>query len=223
MALLSEETLRTYGQCFAFLGNTLLKPMTQTSSIGLDPSFWEDFPCFGSDEVKKAIDDCLAYAHCAVGDHSDADGAVLDVSVEYTHLFVGPPSPVAPPWETLHRSADASVGFGEATFEMRHLLRKAELRLCGESNQYEDHMGIELLYLSVLCQRAAERMAVGGVDAGTDEMGAIRAFIEQHPLSWVDSLISQVEKVRPEGYFVNALRLTKALLQVVRFEASSSL
>ena len=39
---------------------------------------------------------------------------------------------------------------------MRERLRALGLELCNENNQYEDHVGIELLYLSELCRRASE-------------------------------------------------------------------
>ena len=49
-------------QAFAFLGNSLLAPMSQTSPAGLLPEFWEEFPDFDNKEVGDAIEGCLEFA-----------------------------------------------------------------------------------------------------------------------------------------------------------------
>ena len=48
----------TYSQVFAFLGNSLLSPMKQTSDAGMDPAFWASFPDFGDDAVASACKRC---------------------------------------------------------------------------------------------------------------------------------------------------------------------
>ena len=193
---------RALSEAYAFLGNSLLSPMTLTEPAGIDPAFWEAFPRFSDEGIAAAADACAAFARDAyaaeaarIGDApdggaaraeraSDEDGVDEDgvraalierVSVEYTKLFVGPPVPAAAPWETMYRgsNADASpsapgakegaaYGFGEPTFQMRSLLRGIGLELSNENRQYEDHMGIELLYLSQLCRLRAQGTGEGG-------------------------------------------------------------
>lgn len=50
---MSDEQL---AEALAFCGNSLLSPMTQTSSIGLDPSFWRNFPAFDDERVAAATE-----------------------------------------------------------------------------------------------------------------------------------------------------------------------
>lgn len=126
--------------------------------------------------------------------------ALTDVAVEYTRLFVGPPSPAAPPWETMYRAGGTSVGFGEATFHMRQLLREHGLELSNEDRQYEDHMGIELLLLSGLCRM--------------QDAPAAQSFIAEHPLTWIDAFASKVSESSPKGYYAALLALTRALLEL---------
>ncbi len=201
-----ETTLpwKTLSEVYGFLGNSLLKPMTQTAHAGLDPAFWEVFPDFGSEQVRNSLDALAAHARKAaeLGEIAAAE----QCAVEYTRLFVGPPSPAAPPWETLNRNADVTVGFGEATFQMRALLRDAGLELRNDNNQYEDHMGIELLYLSECCRRAQEN------EEGSD-IAAIHAFVEEHPLSWIDAFRVRVAGAFPEGYFDCLLALAESILR----------
>ena len=143
---------------------------------------------------------------------SDGCDPVERCAVEYTRLFVGPPRPAAAPWETMHRAGGsaavggATVGFGQATFEMRALLREAGLEVKNENNQYEDHIGIELLYLSALCARAAE-----GEEGAVEE---VRAFAEDRLLAWLPFLRAAAEEAAPDGYLPLLLALADALLRV---------
>ena len=153
-----DVSWKELSEAYAFVGNSLLKPMTQTSDVGLDPAFWEAFPTFGSSEVAGVCAALAAYALAArEAAASDGRDAVECCAVEYTRLFVGPPRPAAAPWETMYRGGaavgGATVGFGQATFEMRALLREAGLEVKNENNQYEDHIGIELLYLALRPRR----------------------------------------------------------------------
>ena len=198
-------------EAYAFVGNSLLKPMTQTSDVGLEPAFWEAFPTFGSSEVAGACAALAAYALAArEAAASDGRDAVECCAVEYTRLFVGPPRPAAAPWETMYRGGaavgGATVGFGQATFEMRALLREAGLEVKNENNQYEDHIGIELLYLSALCARAAE-----GEEGAVEE---VRTFAEDRLLAWLPFLRAAAEEAAPDGYLPLLLALADALLRV---------
>lgn len=213
MPSLNADTWSAYAQACAFMGNSLLKPMTQTSPVGLDPAFWAAFPDFGSEEVRLAAGKCANFAQGLTD--VEHNRAVEQVAVEYTRLFVGPSSPAAPPWETMYRSGNTSVGFGEATFEMRRLLREAGLQLSNENNQYEDHMGIELLYISVRCQRVADALAAGDEAAAEALAIRVRAFASQRPSSWIGAFIDRVEEAFPNGYFSCVLRLSSEMLKVL--------
>ncbi|MDO4289929.1 MAG: molecular chaperone TorD family protein [Eggerthellaceae bacterium] len=221
--MVSANDWQMRAEAYAFLGNSLLAPMTQTSDVGCDPAFWEAFPDFGNAEVARAAAELAAWARQQAESDIAREKLVERVSVEYTHLFVGPPSPAAPPWETMNRREGATVGFGEPTFQMRALLREAGLELSGENRQYEDHLGIELLYASELCRRAGEDADAddGGtdaeIDAGAD--GKIDAntpsdlarFLDEHPRGWIDAFARRVEDAAPDGYFARFVALVRAV------------
>lgn len=195
----------TLSEVYGFLGNSLLKPMTQTGRVGIESAFWEAFPDFGDEDTRCAIKALVCYAKEAalLGE----DIAVQRSAEEYTRLFIGPPSPAAPPWETFYCREGVTVGFGEATFQMRELLREAGLEVRNENNQYEDHMGIELLYLSTLCARMFDS------DAKQVDIFRIGDFIDLHPLSWVKPFRGRVSVAFPQGYFDCLLGLTEGILR----------
>ncbi len=191
----------TLGQECAFLGNTLLTPMRRTEKVGLDPLFWEKFPTLGSDGLNRACLNMRDYV-AWLGKNAQ-DDPVTDVSVEFTSLFIGPPEPKAAPWETMYRGDGANVGFGQATFEMNRLLQDAGLKMSGESNQYADHMGIELLYLSELC---------GRVSRGECECSEVKRYVSEHPAGWVCVFRDKVHAAAPDGYFDRLLAIESELL-----------
>lgn len=195
---MDREMIEGYADAFAFVGNSLLSPMSQNSSAGLEAEFWDNFPDFGVRGVESAVFNCARRA--AILREEFCDRAVTEVSVEFTHLFVGPPRPAVAPWETFYRvQGVCDTGFGNATFKMRRRLHEAGLELQNENNQYEDHMGIELLFLSVLCRR--------GVDS--DE---IRSYISHHPGFWIVRFRDAIVSNRPDGYFSTLVKLAEELV-----------
>lgn len=202
---MEAESWKTLSEVYGFMGNSLLKPMSQTPAVGLEPAFWSEFPDFGDEAVAEAVEGC-AQAASRLIEAAEERGVdpVQACSVEYTRLFVGPPSPAAPPWETMYRGENVTVGFGQATVEMRALLCETGLELRNENNQYEDHLGIELLYLSTVCARLAEE---------PDENGAqVASFMDEHPLAWAGKLRDRIAQDSPDGYFAALVDLVQAVL-----------
>jgi len=204
-----------YAEALAFVGNSLLAPMNQTGTVGLEPEFWESFPSFDDVHVAVALEACGAYAVAAQQLAAEGGNPVQQASVEYTKLFVGPPRPAAAPWETMYRpgSEGATVGFGQATFEMRALLREAGLEVSNENNQYADHIGIELLYASVLCERLAQ--ADGDIEAQEELAEKLKGFAQNHPLAWIGKLQVAVASVEPTGYIAALIELGRSLLSSI--------
>ena len=213
MRSMTCEEWTVASQLYAFLGNSLLSPMSRTESVGLDPAFWRDLGGLLDGALADPAESLASWAERASADSSRSE-AVQRVSVEFTKLFVGPPKPAAAPWESANGPVESHVGFGEATFAMRERLRALGLELCNENNQYEDHVGIELLYLSELCHRASEGPSgAAACDAAVPDAEEIASFVREHPLIWVARLREKVAASQPEGYFVRLLDLVLALLR----------
>lgn len=265
--LSNKDALRAYAEVFAFLGNSLLSPVSQTPTVGLDSSFWEEFPTFDSAKVQEEVVGLIDWSKALTQSHSQSNsehslefnsgqnfnsnyehdlegnfeqnfdssyesvsqsnaGNTLDpvtaLSVEYTRLFIGPPSPAAAPWETFYRNEEVTSGFGHATIEMRDALRSAGLQVSNKNNQYEDHIGIELLYVSHLCSSTQQfESNVQNVQSLADEAPSLHEglsgkdidFIKVHPLSWIEKLQEKVRLSASQSYYDHLLGLSKALLE----------
>ena len=188
-------------QAFAFLGNSLLAPLSQTGQMGLDEGFWRTFPSFESSEVRAALDRMARIVRRV----ASSDDAVSEVSVEFTHLFVGPPRPAAAPWETAYRT-DGHVGFGAATVDMQQRLERLKLKVSNENRQFADHVGLELLYLSELLRRAGE-----GDKECAREAPAFAAKMGE----WVPALRERIAHEASGGYYEGIADIALALLACV--------
>lgn len=194
-------------RAYAFLGNSLLSPMNQTDSLGLDPAFWKAFPDFGNEPLRRALDAMADRMLDEGGEHSRQE-RVRCISVEYAKLFIGPPEPAAPPWESMHGDHVPDVGFQEPAFQMQGLFRAIGVEVSGPSNQYADHMGLELLYVSERLRLQADD-APGAADIKPD----VDQFLKEHPLSWIDSLEAQANGICPQGYYACVLGIAQVLMR----------
>ena len=200
----SEAACVLLAERFAFLGNSLLRPMGSGTACGLNEGFWEAFAAglgragfLGA--ARSALGRLAAHAR-READAATADEAVLRIAQEHARLFVGPPKPAAPPWETMYAQPGriGAVGFGRATFAMQDLLRAAGLRMAGESNQYADHLGIELLSLPRFWAVARPRRP-------TPHASRPSALPGRPPS------LSAVSEAAPDGYYRGVAELVCAL------------
>ena len=192
-------------QTLAFLGNSLLGPMEHDAAFGLDPAFWEVFP---ADRENALVDEALgSLARWAHGQGSLEPDAALDrVNTEYARLFIGPPRPAAAPWQTMYAGEETHVGMGRPAFQMKQRLREAGMELRCAGQQYEDHIGLELLLASVYVEREA---------AGSLEAGTACSFAQDCPLAWIGLLRERAAAAAPEGYYALLLQLAHGVLQTV--------
>lgn len=227
MQTFSNDDWRSASELYAFLGNSLLDPMNRTETVGLDVGFWIAISKMFNGSLENEATALASWADDHVKENRER--VVRDVSVEFTHLFVGPPKPAAPPWESAYGNTESHVGFGAATHEMRGIMRDMGLSLRNENNQYEDHIGIELLIASEMCRRIANGLscdAAGDVaeeidatpqcgDSSEDDVMDAARFVEyvnEHPLRWIGKMRARVSAEAPDGYFARVLGLAEAAL-----------
>ena len=204
-------------QMYALFGNSLLRPLGKEAANLLDASFWLSFPLDASNERIESGITGLANA-CNKIASNQGDDAVDALAIEYTRLFIGPGTPLAPPWESLYvgcnekscaddgsgdaaGSAGSAVLFGRPTFEVKEMMRKRGLSLGPDIHQLEDHIAVEMLCLAA----SIEGLEVSGVTRDVIE-GDLN-FIEQHPLSWIEPLTRRVQATEEYGFYGSLLEL----------------
>lgn len=223
---MDEQSWQQLESAYAFLGNSLLAPISQTERFGLDHRFWENMPSFGDADLSRCLGDLAAFA-CSAQERGDSlDDVVTEISVEWTHLFVGPPEPACSPWETYYRREGVKSGFGAATFEMLDVFHGLGYGPAGQSKQFEDHVGFELLAMSLLCRAAAQAVcdparSCDGTQALSVEHGLdgrpinesyVLDVLLKHPAWWIGRLARAVAEESPGTYYALLLAYATRLL-----------
>lgn len=125
--------------------------------------------------------------HQSVGDR---DSSVLKMREDYLALFTGTGNPFAPPFESVYRSKDHLM-FDKQTAEVREFYRSYGWESKFKGSIPDDHLGIELLFLTLMVEKYLEFED----EACNSEMrNEIRRFIDQHLMSWIPEWNEHVQK-----------------------------
>jgi putative dimethyl sulfoxide reductase chaperone len=106
---------------------------------------------------------------------------IKSMKKDYLELFAGTGRPLAPPYESVYKSKDHLM-FEKQTSEVREFYGSYGWVSKFKGNIPDDHLGIEMLFLTLMIEKYLE------FDDKTceDEMkNEIRRFINLHLLSWI--------------------------------------
>lgn len=116
---------------------------------------------------------------------------------EFNYLFVGPNILPAPPWESVYLGKEALL-FEETTLKVRECYKDFGLSYIHENREAEDHILIELEFLSFLISESLEKNE--GAPYKDFLIGQI-IFLEEHFLMWAPQFCKKLqEHCRTEWY-----------------------
>ncbi|MEC4272530.1 molecular chaperone TorD family protein [Adlercreutzia sp. R25] len=108
-------------------------------------------------------------------------GAVGD---EYTRVFLGPGDLAAPPWESTYLSNDNLI-FQASTLAVREAYLKAGFLPVMHPRVADDHIALELDFMSRLAQKAQGLYADDDEAGFEEELKRQKSFLNEHLLKWV--------------------------------------
>ena len=100
---------------------------------------------------------------------------------DYLSLFTGNGSPLAPPYESVYRSNE-HVMFDRQTEEVREFYRSYGWESRFKGTIPDDHLGVELLFLTILLEKFLE---LDDYACEVEMQNEIRRFIDNHIMSWI--------------------------------------
>ncbi|KKK37366.1 hypothetical protein WQ57_14280 [Mesobacillus campisalis] len=119
------------------------------------------------------------------------DDNFLQMAVSAYHdLFTGPNPLPAPLWESVYLGRE-HILFDDQTLQARAFYRKYGLRFTHENNQPDDHIAVELEFLSYLVRSSLES---GDVAAIRELLKDQHSFITGHLARWVHLLCDRLLK-----------------------------
>jgi putative dimethyl sulfoxide reductase chaperone len=109
---------------------------------------------------------------------------------EYNRLFVGPNALPAPLWESVYIGREHLL-FEEVTLEVRKCYHQYGLTFIRESKEPDDHIVIELEFLSYLIQKTID---CEDVEMKKRLLGDQYSFLTNHLLKWCPSFCELLSK-----------------------------
>jgi TorA maturation chaperone TorD len=123
------------------------------------------------------------------------------LSAEYVRLFG--PAARCPLTETSWGDAGRLLGRAPQLADIGGFYRAFGIDPgAGRESLPEDHLAMELEFLSVLYLKEANALNVGPAEALEVTQDAIRKFLEQHVGTWIDAWFGQLRDCDPELFYV---------------------
>lgn len=191
---------------YGFLANSLLEPIQGEHIVAFSENFWNDFPLEAANAQMKAGLEQLIKCSSNLEGLSNEE-AVENVMVEYTALFLGPGVPKSPPCESFYRTPER-IFFGSTSFEIKAALYAHGLESKRNYRQPEDHIGLELMFLSIL----SNKLPGLGISQQVPAIKEQASFIDHHLLSWIPELCQDAKLNGSVGFYGGLIELIWGVL-----------
>jgi TorA maturation chaperone TorD len=191
---------------YGFFAASLLEPIQGEHTVAFSKDFWREFPLEAANMQMKAGLEQLINCSSSLEGLSEED-AIENVMVEYTALFLGPGLPIAPPFESFYRTPE-KLFFGRPSFEIKAALNANGLESIRKGRQPEDHIGLELMFLSTLSSKLPEL----GIREQVLSVKEQTSFIDHHLLSWIPELCQDAKLNGSVGFYGGLLELIWGVL-----------
>ncbi len=141
------------------------------------------------------------------------------LGVEFCRLFVGP-CPLVPPYESVHRIEPGNAGqlWGEATVELKNLVKTFGLVYADDFNEMPDHISVEFELMYRLLNLEAEYMETGGRYNSTTSRSAQKTLFNEHIGIWLPEFCNKVETVSNDHFYIALARLTRDFIKKESFK-----
>ena len=143
----------------------------------------------------------------------DAGRAFAELDADYLRLFIGIGKVLAPPWESVHFSRERLV-FQKQTLEVRNWYRNYGLEVEQINREPDDHIGLELTFLSHLAQLGLQAQEMQDAVELERSLGEMQAFLTGHPLRWAQGWCELVDQHAQTDFYRGVAFLANGALKV---------
>jgi len=140
-----------------------------------------------------------------------SDEAFESIRDDYTRLFIGPGAVLAPPWESIYFHRERII-FQKQTLEVREWYRRYGLESVKLHNEPDDHIGLELAFVSHLAGLAYAAFEQKEQDKFDQLIAAQKQFLSEHTLKWAAGWAKLVGEHAHTDFFRGIALVTKGVL-----------
>lgn len=143
---------------------------------------------------------------------TDLGQARVDAVADYSALFLGMSAVPVPPYESVYTS-EVQLLMQDARDDAVQTYREHGFAPAAEFNLPEDHAGVELQFMALLC-RAQLAALQDGDEEGVERLAADQvAFLRDHLLGWMPRLCDDVEKRAKTCLYRGLAQMTRQFLE----------
>ena len=190
------------GAC-TFLSRLFLQPVDQSLITMLrDGPVLDDWPLARDDDTVRGLESLR-----------DGTTTPLDVLlVDHRDLFEGPDHVLACPYESVYLSDD-HLTFEEQTLDVRAFYNRFGLQAPSVGKEPDDHIGLELSFISHLCVLGLDAIEASDPDAETAMIASVGDFLDLHLLRWVDDCLDRVVEHATTDFYLGLGHLTRGTVR----------
>lgn len=133
---------------------------------------------------------------------------------DYLNLFIGLGKVLAPMWESVYFS-EKKLMFQESTLQVREWYARFGVQAERINNEPDDHIGLELLFISHLASLALHAIEQGDQNKLNEALQAQRDFLSEHLLRWGPVWAKLVKQNANTDFYRGIAHLTHGSLLAV--------
>lgn len=201
------ELLDSYAGACAFLSRLFLEPVNQDlinalrdGTVLADTA--GDWPLASDGDTVRGLEALRS------GTATSLDELVVD----HRDLFEGPDHVLACPYESVYLS-DEHLTFQQQTLEVRAFYGRFGVEAPSMGTEPDDHIGLELSFISHLCILGLDAIEAADADAETAMIASVGDFLEQHLLKWVDDCLDRVVEHATTDFYRGLGLLTRGTVR----------
>ena len=163
------------------------------------------------ERVGRGIDLLIGYLRSAAG--RPKKEVLLELAAEYASLFLSVKGKPPHPSESVYRSA-SHLMYQEQRDEVLELYREMGVDKVKEFREPEDHIAVELSFLSYLIGRSLEEWERGNLGEARRFLEVQRKFLEEHLLKWVHQFVEDIISSAEVDFYKGVAYLTDGFLEM---------
>jgi TorA maturation chaperone TorD len=195
--------LDAYAGACTFLSRLFLEPVDESLMTVLrDGPVLGDWPMEADEDTVRGLQDMRA------GTWTPLDVLLVD----HRDLFEGPDHVLACPFESVYLS-DEHLTFEVQTLDVRAFYNRFGVEAPSIGKEPDDHIGLELSFISHLCVLGLDAIEASDADAETAMIASIGDFLEQHLARWVDHCLDRVVEHATTDFYRGLGHLTRGTVR----------
>lgn len=146
---------------------------------------------------------------------ANTDDPLTDFAVDYARIFLGAgiaKGVAAYPYESVYTSRDRLVM--QDAYEAVMIIYRANGIGKLDADLYEDHIALELEFMSILCRRAIELAEGGDTQALEENLDLQKSFLRDHILNWTGEFFDSIRSCPGSNFYKGFASFTEAFLRM---------